>query len=144
MKGFGTDEETIIDLLCSRSNAQRQAIAEAFTKELGRDVIDDLKSELGGKFEDVIVALMLPSDEYLCKQLKKAMDGLGTDEPTLIEILCPKSNEEIHTLVKKYEESKFYRNPNCSLFNLNFFPFQCTIALSPNIYARRLAAIFVV
>lgn len=71
MKGFGTDEETIIDLLCSRSNQQRQAIAEAFKNELGRDVIDDLKSELGGKFEDVIVGLMLTPDEYLCKQLHK-------------------------------------------------------------------------
>ncbi|XP_063705003.1 annexin B10 [Culicoides brevitarsis] len=104
MKGFGTDEQTIIDLLCSRSNEQRQAIKEAFKNELGRDVIDDLKSELGGKFEDVIVALMLTPDEYLCKQLHKAMEGMGTDESTIIEILCPKSNEEIHTLVAKYEE----------------------------------------
>jgi annexin A7/11 len=104
MKGFGTDEQTIIDILTSRSNQQRQAIFEVFKNELGRDLIDDLKSELGGKFEDVIVALMLSPDEYLCKQLHKAMDGMGTEESTLIEILCPKSNEEVRSLVAKYEE----------------------------------------
>lgn len=36
------------------------------------------------------------------------MEGMGTEESTLIEILCPKSNEEVHTLVAKYEESKYF------------------------------------
>lgn len=36
MKGFGTDEQAIIDILTSRSNEQRQAISKAFTHEYGR------------------------------------------------------------------------------------------------------------
>lgn len=36
MKGFGTDEDAIIEILTSRSNAQRQAISQAFTHEYGR------------------------------------------------------------------------------------------------------------
>lgn len=106
MKGFGTDEQAIIDILTSRSNAQRQQTAFWFKNSLGRDLIDDLKSELGGKFEDVIVALMVKPDEYLCKQLHKAMAGMGTDEQTLIEILCTKTNEEISTLIGTYEDCK--------------------------------------
>lgn len=107
MKGFGTDEQTIIDILTSRSNNQRQEIAKYFTNSLLRDVIDDLKSELGGKFEDVIVALMMLPEQYLCKQLNKAMDGMGTDESTLVEILCTKSNEEVQRLVAVYEDSMY-------------------------------------
>lgn len=109
MKGFGTDEQAIIDILTQRSNNQRQQIAKFFTEEYGRDLIEDLKSELGGYFEDVIVALVIPPVDYLCKQLHKAMEGMGTDEHTLIEILCSKSNKEVGEIVTAYE--RLYDRP---------------------------------
>lgn len=104
MKGIGTDEKTIIDILTSRSNAQRQEIAVWFKNSLGRDLVDDLKSELGGKFEDVIVGLMATPEAYLCKQLHKGMAGMGTDESTLVEILCTRTREEIARLIGVYED----------------------------------------
>ncbi|RVE42972.1 hypothetical protein evm_012376 [Chilo suppressalis] len=109
MKGFGTDEQAIIDILTTRSNAQRQAISQAFTHEYGRDLIEDLKSELGGHFEDVIVALMMPPEEYLCKELHHCMSGMGTDEETLVEILCTRTKREIADIVEAYE--RLYDRP---------------------------------
>lgn len=109
MKGLGTDEQAIIDILTQRSNDQRQQIAKFFTEEYGRDLIEDLKSELGGHFEDVIVALVVPHYDYIAKQLHKAMAGLGTDEETLVEILCSKSNEEVKKIVEAYE--RLYDRP---------------------------------
>lgn len=103
MKGFGTDEKAIIDILTARSNGQRQKIKEHFLREYGRDLIDDLKSELEGRFEGVIVGLMLRPVEYLCKQLHKAMEGAGTNESTLVEILCTNSNDEMAEIVSCYE-----------------------------------------
>jgi annexin A7/11 len=72
-----------------------------------QDLIEDLKSELGGHFEDAIVALMIPPVDYLCKQLHKAMEGMGTDEHTLIEILCSKSNKEVGDIVTAYERCEW-------------------------------------
>jgi annexin A7/11 len=72
-----------------------------------QDLIEDLKSELGGHFEDVIVALVIPPVDYLCKQLHKAMEGMGTDEHTLIEILCSKSNKEVKEIVDAYERCMY-------------------------------------
>ncbi|XP_047001321.1 annexin B10 isoform X2 [Schistocerca americana] len=109
MKGLGTDEQAIIDILTQRSNDQRQQIAKFFTEEYGRDLLEDLKSELGGHFEDVIVALVVPHFDYLAKQLHKAMAGLGTDEETLVEILCSKTNEEVKKIVEAYE--RLYDRP---------------------------------
>ena len=71
-----------------------------------QDIIEDLKSELGGHFEDVIVALMMPPEEYLCKELNKCMAGMGTDEDTLVEILCTRTKQEIASIVQAYERSE--------------------------------------
>lgn len=88
---MGTDEAAIINLLTKRTNAQRQQILTKFKLMYGKDLIKELKSELGGNFENFIVALMEPKTLYDARCLRRAMRGAGTDESTLIEILCTRS-----------------------------------------------------
>lgn len=104
MKGIGSDKETIIDLLTSRSNKQRQQVYVSYKTLFGRDLIDDLKYELTGKFERLIIGLMKPPAVYDAKELKDAIEGLGTDENCVIEILASRSNKQIHELTEAYKE----------------------------------------
>ncbi|KAM5191505.1 annexin A5 [Mantella aurantiaca] len=104
MKGLGTDEDTIMKILTSRSNAQRQQIAIAFKTLFGRDLVDDLKSELTGKLENVIVALMTPAKQYDSQELRHAIKGAGTKEDVLIEILASRPTAEISHIKKVYKE----------------------------------------
>lgn len=104
MKGWGTDEDAIINILCTRTCPQRLQIVSTYKQMYGRDLITDIKSELRGRFEDVMVGLLYPMHEYLARELRRAIVGLGTDEDCLIEILCTRSNEDIR-LIKQY-----YRN----------------------------------
>ncbi|XP_035233569.1 annexin-B12-like isoform X2 [Stegodyphus dumicola] len=103
MKGFGTDEKAIIKVLANRSNSQRVYISVAFKQLYGKDLIADLKSELTGNFEDVIVSLMTPLNDYLASELHRAMSGIGTDEDVLIEILCTRTNQEIWAVNEAYK-----------------------------------------
>ncbi|OCT86667.1 hypothetical protein XELAEV_18020353mg [Xenopus laevis] len=98
MKGAGTDEDAVIDVIANRTLSQRQEIKTAYKTTVGKDLEDDLKSELTGNFEKVIVALMTPYTLYDVEELKKSMKGAGTDEGCLIEILASRKPEEIKNI----------------------------------------------
>nr|KAF6322032.1 annexin A7 [Pipistrellus kuhlii] len=109
MKGFGTDEQAIVDVVSARSNDQRQKIKAAFKTMYGKDLIKDLKSELSGNMEELILALFMPTTYYDAWSLRNAMKGAGTQERVLIEILCTRSNREIQDIVRCYQ-SEFGRD----------------------------------
>lgn len=104
MKGIGTNEQAIIDVLTKRSNVQRQQIAKSFKAQFGKDLTETLKSELSGKFERLIVALMYPPYRYEAKELHDAMKGLGTKEGVIIEILASRTKNQLREIMKAYEE----------------------------------------
>nr|XP_033797547.1 annexin A7 [Geotrypetes seraphini] len=103
MKGFGTDEQAIIDVVANRSNDQRQKIKAAFKTAYGKDLIKDMKSELSGNMEELIIALFMPPTYYDAWSLYHAMKGAGTQEKVLIEILCSRNNTEIKNIVACYK-----------------------------------------
>ncbi|XP_070712726.1 annexin A5b [Pempheris klunzingeri] len=104
MKGLGTDEDAILQLLAARSNTQRQEIKASYKTLFGKDLIDDLKGELGGKFETLIVALMTPPIAYDMTCLRNAIKGAGTDEKVLVEILSSRTPAQVKDIIAAYRQ----------------------------------------
>ncbi|XP_020795292.1 annexin A11a isoform X2 [Boleophthalmus pectinirostris] len=104
MKGFGTDEQAIIDLLGSRSARQRVACLKAFKTAYGKDLIKDLHSELSGDFRKLVMAMMKTPTQLDAYEINSAIKGAGTDEACLIEILSSRSNAEIKEISRVYKE----------------------------------------
>ncbi|XP_018599515.1 annexin A4-like [Scleropages formosus] len=104
MKGAGTDEKAIIQVLVHRSIAQRQFIKEAFKQLFGKDLADELRSELSGNFEKVVLGLLMLLPVYDAYELKNAVKGAGTDERCLIEILASRTCAEIQAIKATYSK----------------------------------------
>jgi annexin A7/11 len=104
MRGWGCENEDIIAVLSKRSSNQRESIEEAYKNLFGKDLLEDLKGELGGNFERLVVALMFPWPQLGARALKKACKGAGTNEQTLIDILCTANNCQIKSIAEAYKE----------------------------------------
>ena len=109
MKGLGTDEKTIIEIIGARSNNQRQELKKSFQQMHGRNLIEDLHSELSGNLRETIEGLMMTPAEFDAHSFRKAIKGLGTDEAALIELLTTRSNEEL-TQAKQAYQTMFNRD----------------------------------
>ncbi|HSI59400.1 MAG TPA: DUF4157 domain-containing protein [Ideonella sp.] len=87
MKGLGTDEAAIFSALTGRTPDERLAIRQAYRQKAGHELEADLRSELSGG--ELRLALLLlnqgvlePEDEIFL-----AVEGLGTDEDTIMRVL---------------------------------------------------------
>nr|XP_012626064.1 annexin A10 isoform X3 [Microcebus murinus] len=57
MKGAGTDENCLIDILASRTNGEIFQMREAYSLQYGRDLQEDIYSETSGHFRDTLINL---------------------------------------------------------------------------------------
>ncbi|XP_047448652.1 annexin A3-like isoform X2 [Mugil cephalus] len=102
IEGLGTTEKTLIDILTHRSSSQRQLICAAYQEATGRTLLEDLKGDTHGDFEDLLVALITPPAVYDCHEVMRAMKGVGTKDSVLIEIFASRSNQQIQALCDVY------------------------------------------
>lgn len=73
-----------------------------------QDLIENLKSELSGNFEKLMVALFADPEYYDAYCLRDAMKGAGTREGVLIEIMCTRTNKQIEAIKERYKTGEFF------------------------------------
>jgi hypothetical protein len=104
MKGTGTEEETIIKLTAKRSNAQRMKIRETYKGAFGRDLVEDLESELGGNMKKLVMSMYRDPVEFDTVELYTAVQGGGTDEDCISEIIGSRSNFRLGEIKKRFQQ----------------------------------------
>ncbi|CAM6054064.1 unnamed protein product, partial [Sphagnum tenellum] len=97
-------ETSLIDVLCKRTSDQRQEIALAFKTQYGKDLLKNLESETSGNFKKVLKQLMRTKLQVEAHDLRKAVEGFGTNEKAFIDIVCTKSNMEMNELKNIYRQ----------------------------------------
>ena len=107
MKGLGTNEGVLIEIIGTRTNQQLMEIKDAFQREYNESLEKWVKGDTSGNFRNLLIALlqcnrsMNPNpDPNMCQHdaqmLYNAGEGRwGTDEPTFIRIFANRSPAEM-------------------------------------------------
>jgi len=115
MKGMGTDERALIDVICTKNKVEMAYLKRAYQALFSRDLIKDLESETSGDFRRILVSLasagreVKPVDEDLAKQeakdLYNAGEGKwGTDEGTFNRIFANRSFPQLRATFLAYKK----------------------------------------
>jgi annexin A7/11 len=105
MKGFGTDEKALIRALAPLDPLQAVVVRNTYNQRTGKQLLGDVKAEVSGWFEEGLCAIIrgpLQQDVYL---LKEAMDGPGTKEKVLNDVLLGRSNADIKAIKDLYKRT---------------------------------------
>jgi len=102
LKNKKVDEKAIIKILTTRSNAQLLEVRKAYSEIYEGDLLKDIKDKTSGDFENAAVALLLERTFFEAKILENAMKGMGTNEATLIEIICTRTAAHLDKINKAY------------------------------------------
>jgi ppGpp synthetase/RelA/SpoT-type nucleotidyltranferase len=103
MDGLGTSEETIFSVLDGTTAAERESLKTAFQAQTGTSLEQALGSELSGSDLERAKALLAHGKLSDVEKLRFAVQGLGTDEATIKDVLRDRSKEEVALLKKEYE-----------------------------------------
>ena len=117
MKGIGTDEDTIIEIVATRPGYMIKQMIERYPLIVeGRNLVDDIKSETSGAFRRLLVSLLQGSRsdntnpdieecEKIAKELYEAGEKKwGTDDSVFNRIFALRSPLEIACIARAYHK----------------------------------------
>ncbi|CAM9708689.1 unnamed protein product [Lampetra planeri] len=115
MRGIGTDESLLVEILCTRQNANINAIRMSYNEIFDRDLESDLSSETSGDLKNLLVALVqgdrdsgfdIDEDqaEEDARELHEAGEGKwGTDEFVFNAVLAKRNYMQLRATFCAYE-----------------------------------------
>ena len=106
LKGISTDEKVFIEIFATHDFQQRTKIKAAYNKLSKKDLISDLKAQLGGLFCDVMSGLVTEPIRFethcLQDMVTKFEHNLGF-EKSFVSILALKNKKELDAIRKFYK-----------------------------------------
>lgn len=115
IKGAGTSEGALINILVGATSEELRAIKESYKKITKNDLEKDVEGDTSGTLQRVLISLLqcnrdtgVGSDEQIAgdaqELFKAGKDRIGTDESTFNKILAARSPEHLKKVFKEYKK----------------------------------------
>lgn len=121
MKGIGTNDDILIEIISFRSFSRLNKVKEKFKEKYNKDLISEVKSETSGDYRTTLINLLekerstntqpdLDNCVKIAEELYGAGEGkLGTDENVFVKYFTSLSPEELALVGKEYHK-KYKKN----------------------------------
>ena len=112
----GTDEDSLMEIICSRPNPILKKIKEKYKKKIGKDLESDLKSDIKGDLQKILLSIIqllrrdnkktnIEECQNKGKKLQEArVKKWKTDESTFSQIFSTLSPEELIYILQEYHK----------------------------------------
>ena len=108
-EGWVVNDESsaFYNYIMNSSPKELSAIAREYYRLSGKTIIDGIENNFKGDAKDllksILYSLVSPS-EYFATRIKKAIEGFGTDNKTLIRILITRCEVDMNIIKKYYKQ----------------------------------------
>ena len=116
MKGIGTNDDILIEVITFRSFEKLTKVKQKFQEKYSKDLISQVKSETKGEYRNGLVTLLekerstnnspdLENCKRIAEELYKAGEGkIGTNDKVFVEYWTKLSGEELSLVGKEYHK----------------------------------------
>ncbi|KAI3688267.1 hypothetical protein L1987_81978 [Smallanthus sonchifolius] len=106
-KKLGTNEKVFVQIFSERSRAHLIAINTCYHDMYGGSLKKAIKKETSGLFERALLTILQCAEnpaKYFAKVLHKSMQGLGTDDTTLIRVIVTRTEIDMQYIKAEYHK----------------------------------------
>jgi len=96
------DLNAIIHKIAHHENDYLVEVAAAYTKQHGKALAEAVKSVAHGEFGLLLVDLLIPRASFAARLIHNAVEGAGTDEKLIIDVIVHTTNTQIAELKDSY------------------------------------------
>lgn len=121
MKGIGTNDDVLIEVISFNSFSRLKKIKQKFQEKYNKDLISEIKSETSGDYRTTLISLFetqrsdntqpdLDNCKNIAEELYKAGEGkIGTNESVFVKYFTTLSPDDISFVGKEYHK-KYKKN----------------------------------
>ena len=105
MKGFGTDEAVLIRILGHMGPLEIPVLKQTYQQRHHRSLEGDIDSETSGYFNMTLLSILRGPLQQDVWKLHKALNGAGTKESWLNDVLIGRSNADMNAIKHAYQQT---------------------------------------